>query len=72
MMTHTMSDGSSINLNVLYNQGLERGRKHQERGGYPAPAFVLELPEQAQNAYLTGWQKGYDTTTWLGALRRRV
>lgn len=60
------------NLNALYNQGLERGRKRQERGGYAAPGFVYELPVAARDAYLAGWQKGFDTVTWLGALRRPV
>jgi hypothetical protein len=67
-----MSATTTQALNIRYNAGLERGRKHQERGGYLIPSFVMYLPEAEARAYETGWSKGYDTVTPLCSLRRAV
>lgn len=55
---------------IEYNNGLERGRRHQERGNYSPPARVNNLPEAERDAYMAGWQKGYDTVTPLSLLQR--
>lgn len=50
-----MATTQKTQADVEFNNGLERGRKHQERGGYPVPQRALDLPEAASRAYLAGW-----------------
>ena len=65
-----MATTQKTQADVEFNNGLERGRKHQERGGYPVPQRALDLPEAASRAYLAGWELGYSRTTPLSLLRR--
>jgi len=65
-----MSNGAVSKVNAEYNNGLERGRRHQERGGYPPPSRVMYLPEAEQAAYMAGWTAGHGKVTPLSLLRR--
>jgi hypothetical protein len=65
-----MSNGAASKADAEYNNGLERGRRHQERGGYPPPTRVMYLPEAEQRAYMAGWDLGHARTTPLSLLRR--
>ncbi len=65
-----MTTTQKTQADVEFNNGLERGRKHQERGGYPPPQRALDLPDEVQRAYMAGWELGYSRTTPLSLLFR--
>jgi hypothetical protein len=61
---------TTLETTKRYNEGLERGRRHQERGGYQIPSGAYSLPSSEIAEYEAGWEKGFATTTRLDLLRK--